>query len=218
MSPTERVRLYGLKNEGLYRKLRDLISTQVSDDDVRRLADSSAELPVRYQDRSEFTNRVLEHIISAFVASGDRGSLVNLLSQRFVPRVGIGETIELRLAFRGNRLNDPILVLGEAYSKCTIPSVRHDIAAAVRRGFTDLGIRGEDDADFVKKAMRWYEKEKSDLVPNIAYVQNDDDFPVEQYGEDPSSYERNASRREPLFKRKATGVRPNRGQNYFPSP
>ena len=45
-----------------------------------------------------------------------------------------------------------------------IPETRKDLAAAVRRGFAGLGITGQDDAEYVKNAMCWYEKEKDNVI------------------------------------------------------
>jgi hypothetical protein len=56
------------------------------------------------------------------------------------------------------------LVLGEAYSKCQVPEVRHDLAGVGRRAFIGQGIRGKDDAEYVTNAMQWYEEEKSHLI------------------------------------------------------
>jgi hypothetical protein len=202
-SGKEAVEKYGLKNEKLDAMLRDLIGDQVSEADARRLATSCSEIPVRPEDRSAFTTAVLAHIVSVFVASGDRDNLVKLLSTRFVPRLGGYATIEWYVAFFGKKLKDPIMILGEAYSKCQIPSMRHDIASAVRRGFTDLGVPGKDDADFVKNAMRWYEKEKDSLVPNVRYPDNDESFPLELYDKYPEQYTTHARERQLLFKRKS---------------
>ena len=80
--------------------------------------------------------------------------------------------IEFYLAYYGEKLKDPILVLGEAFSKCKVPEVRHDIAGAVRRGFAGHGIRGKDDAEYVANAMQWYEKEKNHLIVNEEYWRN----------------------------------------------
>jgi hypothetical protein len=200
MSPHERGDRYGPKSDKLYDMLDSTIAKQLSDDDMRHLVDSCGSIPVRIKDRTAFTDAVLTNIVRASVVSGNRERLVKLLSMRFPPRVGAVETIEFSLALRGKKLKDPIMILGEAYEKCQIPSVRHDIAAAVRRSFTDLGVRGKDDADFVKHAMDWYQKEKDNLVPNAGYSGNDDSFPLESYENDPTLYERHASRRAPLFK------------------
>jgi hypothetical protein len=201
-SGSDAVEKYGLKNEKLYRMLDDTIAKQLSDDDMRHLVDSCGSIPVRVKDRSAFTNAVLAHIVRASVASGDRERLVKLLSMRFPLRAGVIEPIEFFLAFRGKKLKDPIMILNEAYAKCEIPSVRHDIAGAVRRSFGDLGVRGKDDADFVKHATEWYEKEKDSLVPNISYRDNDEYYWPERYEDEPTLYEKPTSPREPLFKRK----------------
>jgi hypothetical protein len=66
-------------------------------------------------------------------------------------------------------IRDPILILGDAYSKCQVPEVRREIADAVRRGFTNLGVRGKDDAQFVKNAMQFYEQQKEQLIFNPYY-------------------------------------------------
>jgi hypothetical protein len=100
------------------------------------------------------------------------------------------EDIEFYLALRGNKLKDPILVLGEAFSRCEVPEVRHDIAGAVRRAFIGQGILGEDDAEFVKNAMQWYEKEKSHVTVNPMYWQNTMYFPAAVYDEMPELYEK----------------------------
>ena len=192
---------YGLKNEKLDAML-DAIIAQISEADARRLAASCEQIPVRSKDRSAFTNAVLAHIVSVLVASGDRDRLVTLLSTRFVPRLGGYATIEWYLAFFGRKLKDPIMILGEAYSKCQAPAVRHDIASAVRRGFTDLGVRGKDDAEFVRNAMQWYGKEKDGLVPNVRYLSNDQSFPLELYDKYPEQYTTHASERQLLFEKK----------------
>ena len=192
---------YGRKNEKLDRMLDGIIA-EISEADSRRLAASCEQIPVRPKDRTAFTDAVLAHIVRVFVASGDRDALVKLLSTRFPPRLGYGDAIEWYLVIFGKKLKDPIMVLGEAYSKCQIPSMRHDIASALRRAFTDLGVRGKDDADFVKNATRWYETEKDTLVPNIGYHYNDGSFPLEIYDKYPDLYTTHASERQVLFEKK----------------
>jgi hypothetical protein len=193
---------YGLKNEKLYKMLHDIIEKQLSKDDRCRLALSCGTLPVRSQDQSAFNNAVLSHIIDGFIILGDRDMLVNLLATRFPRRLCQVTTIEFALVIRRGKLKDPILVLGEAYAKCQIPEVRHDIAAAVRRGFTDFGIRGKNDAEFVTNAMQWYEKNKDNLDPNGFYAGNEDFHPLESYEEHPEYYEKYIGHRELLFKQK----------------
>ncbi len=105
--------------------------------------------------------------------SGDRESLGGLLSKRCPSQIDWPETLEFYLAFRGWRIKDPIFILGEAYARCQVPETRHTLAASLRRGFAGLGIRGEDDVEFVNNAMRWYGNEKGHLVVNAKYTMNE---------------------------------------------
>jgi hypothetical protein len=159
-----------------------LFKARLSYDDLRQLAVSCDTLPLRFQDRrGGFDAAVLEFMVQCFVAMGDRDALVTLLSTRFLDHIGWTLRIEQYLVgqesllqdFRGNRLKDSILILGEAYSKCKTPEVRHEIAVAVRRAFAQLGIEGADDAEFVANAMRWYQAESEHLVVNDKYSQDE---------------------------------------------
>ena len=129
----------------------DAIIAEISEADAQVNWSPPAQIPVSPKDRNAFTNAVLEHIVALFVGSGDRDRLVSLLSVRFVPRLGYHATIEWYLAIFGKKLKDPISVLGEAYSKCQARAVRHDTASALRRGFTDLGVRGKDERQLCQK-------------------------------------------------------------------
>jgi hypothetical protein len=208
-SGPDAVEKYGFKHEKLLGMLDDIITKQLTKEDLRRLAATCDELPVRVRDRSEFAEAVLGYMVKAFVDSGDRKTLVKVLSTRFPPRVDeeIHRTTETYLLAFGAKLKAPIMVLGEAYSECRDPVVRHDIAAAVRRGFADLGIHGEDDAEFVKNAMQWYEKEKHHLVFNHFYSRNDEVFPLEDYEKHPEFYKTLAGRRNLLLIEKGTEER-----------
>jgi hypothetical protein len=110
-------------------------------------------------------------MLDVFVTSGDRESLVTMLSRRFPPNNGSSNTeTEVFLIRYGVRLGDPILILGEAYSKCQIPDVRTQIAAVVRHAFVGSGIQGADDRAFVANAMRWYQENKANLIFNVDYT------------------------------------------------
>ncbi|MDZ4850144.1 MAG: TIGR03067 domain-containing protein [Pirellulaceae bacterium] len=159
----------------LVRMQGDLLRKRFSDNDVRQLAANCESLPVHWRDWSEFDRAVVHFMFDVLVYLRDRESLVTLLSTRFPLRIG-NWPIEESLA-REARLNNPILILGEAYAKCRIPEVRHDIAAAVRRAFGGLGITGKDDADFVTNALQWYGKNKQHLAVNTGYC--DDMWPIE---------------------------------------
>ena len=195
-----------------------LLSGRLSYQDLRQLAASCDTLPPRFEDRQYgFIGATLAFMVESFVAAGDRQSLVELLSTRFVSRIGEHDDIELYLAtrgdvyldFRGNRLRDPILVLGDAYAKCTIPEVRDEIAASVRRGFGTLGIKAKDDREFVNTAMHWYMKERQHLSVNPNYYWNEAYAPLELYAISPerwaSALSERPGGRQPLFEKETSG-------------
>jgi hypothetical protein len=161
--------------------LDDILKRELSEKDLRDLAGACGELPIREQDRAAFANAVLERILVVLVNSGDRDDLVALLSTRFLNRLGGFGEIEGFLSLfpeMKKTIKYPIVVLGDAYAKCKSPEVRHDIASAIRRGFStmripDLKPAGVSDADYLSIAMKWYGIHKDELVPNIAYLQNE---------------------------------------------
>jgi hypothetical protein len=205
------------KGETLSYARERLLNDRLSERDLRHLAATLDALPLHVEHTS-FKGNVLAVIITSLVDSGDRDSLVKLLSIRCPSRVGEGEPIEDFLCRQGNmpkasifacweaRLKDPILVLGEAYARCQTPETRHYLAAAVRRGFADLPVQGKDDADYVKNAMRWYEREKDRLAYNSYYAGNElgGYFSVERYEQSPDLYGNPRGwPRQPLFVTKA---------------
>lgn len=157
------------------RMQNDLLRKRLSDDDVRQLATSFGMLPMHWRDWSRSDRAVVQFMLDVLVYSRDRERLVTLLSTRFPLRIG-NWPIEYYLAEQG-RLGSSILILGEAYAKCRVREVRHDIAAAVRRAFGGFGITGKDDADYVANAMQWYDKNKQHLMVDIGYC--DDMWPIE---------------------------------------
>ncbi|HEY2411267.1 MAG TPA: hypothetical protein VGI40_03445 [Pirellulaceae bacterium] len=183
----------------LEKMVNNLLRKNLSDRELRKLAGSTGTIP-----DLGFGHEVVEFMVRYFTRSGDRESLIALLSKRCPGRVGFYDTVEFCLTHRGQRLKDPILILGEAYSKCQVPAARHDLAAAVRRGFGGLGIRGQDDAEYIENAMQWYEKEKDHLVVNPNYWRNEMHFPLEMYEMNPKLYDEFPSqiKRELLFERK----------------
>ena len=172
---------YGkIKYGNLLRMCDRLLRKRLSDQDLRELTSSCHTLPIRDADRDFFDNEVLGFMVRAFVATGDRDSLVKLLSTRGTRSVVGGwlTPVEYYLAsqagrnlgFRLVKLKDPILVLGDAYAECSIPEVREELAFAAHRGFDGLGISGKDEADFIRNAMQWYTTEKDRVVANSSYV------------------------------------------------
>jgi hypothetical protein len=174
----------------LRKKRLRILESNLSYHDLRKLTETCETLPVRAKDRSDFVNEVLAYIERTFINSGDRDNLVKLLSTRCQLEVGIYRDIEFYLTYYGKKLKDPILVLGEAFSRCKVPEVRHDLAGAVRRSFVGQLIRGKDDAEYVTNAMQWYEKEKSHLIVNGEYWRNSMFMPSGLYDDKPELYDK----------------------------
>ena len=113
------------------------------------------------------------------VDSGDHESLVRCCHAN-VPRAldsTSSNTVGILRREKEKTLKYPILILGDAYSQCKVPEVRHDIAAVIRRGFSTMNIPGlesdeQTDDDYVSKAMEWYRTHKDDLVVNGEYGNN----------------------------------------------
>jgi hypothetical protein len=165
----EGIEKYGSKNEKLDAMLDEIIRKRLSESDLRGLAATCGTLPLHEADWGLFTHAVLDRMVECFVASGDRDSLVKMLSTRCPTSFQGNRFLGYQLVTGGKALKDPILVLGDAYSKCKIPEVRHQIAIVVREAFTSSGVHGKDDADFVENAMKWYEMERANLVVNEAH-------------------------------------------------
>jgi len=160
---------WGRKNENL-NEMQQKILDNLSTADMRCLAATCDTLPVHEKDPNAFEINVLQHMVRKFIHAGDRDSLVTLFSTRF-PIYLYAEmtTTYALLHLSKNTLKDPILILGEAYSRCKVPEVRHDIAEIVRDGFQGFDIPGKDDAEFVKNAMQWYENNKSHLTVRVRF-------------------------------------------------
>jgi hypothetical protein len=157
---------YGLKNEKLDETLDEILATNLSLEDVRRLAATCGTLPTDQSHWNGFTREVFSYMMQSIVDSGDRDLALRTLSTRCPDFIGPFDLVEFYLVEHGDKVKEPVSLLGEAYSNCRDPDVRRHIAAAVRRGFTSLGVRGTDDAEFVANAVRWYNKEKGRLVLN----------------------------------------------------
>lgn len=154
------------------RIIERLFRNRLSEQNVYQLVGSCDDLPVSAEDRG-FQDSVLAFLVKVLVELGDREALVALLSTRSPTWFDGIEPIEYHLVARGDRLIDPVLILGDAYSRCDVPETRRTLAAAVRRGFAKYGIGGWGDADYVNNAMQWYEKEKTRLDPNWRYGANE---------------------------------------------
>ena len=178
------------KYSDLQRAIPELLRSRLSDENVRELAATCGEVPLSAT-LEGFTHDVLAFMVTALAESGDRDRLVRLLSTRCPSRINFPVDIEYYLAGQERTLKDPVKVLAEAYAISKVPETRHALAAAIKRGFVASGVRGKDDADFVDKAMRYYEKEKPRLVVNWRYTLNEtaSPFKVEAYESDPELYD-----------------------------
>ena len=148
-------------------KLQGIFKKRLSPQDMAVLA---ATVTAAHENTwSEFDRSAMEVLFEAFVTSGDRENLVTLLASRCASEYSF-ERVEAYLIRHGKKkLKDPILVLGEAYSRSEDPQVRKTIAEAARRSVKGLGIRGNDDAEFVDRAMRWYQTHRDQLIVNPEY-------------------------------------------------
>ena len=155
---------------------------------------------MRFRDWGDFECATMHPAVEVFVDSGDRESLVRLLSTRLPLWVGRYPVEEYLALVAQGRVADPILVLAEAYSKSRVPETRAYIAAAMRRAFGGVGKRGTDDADFVKNAAERYKRERDRLGLNdAAYWDPDVAIPLEPVETAPGFYEAAWRSRGPLF-------------------
>ncbi len=69
----------------------------------------------------------------------------------------------------GAVIEDPILIVADAFSKSKLPPVRKAIAGAMRNAFMGLGVVGKNDDEFVANAIRWYGKHKDRIEINLEY-------------------------------------------------
>jgi formylglycine-generating enzyme required for sulfatase activity len=152
-------------------QIEKLLIEQISIQDMHEMLADCGKLPTEEYEWNAFEWDVFFHMFWSFIQTGDRDNLVKLLSKHFPSNVNYEDT-EMVIVSRGGVLVDPILVLEDAYTKCENPEMQQKIAKAIRHAFTASGIRGNDDADFVKNAFDWYKKEKNQLAFSSDYRRN----------------------------------------------
>ena len=187
-------------------RIDNLLDEQLSLEEMRELIPECNDLPVNVGEWDDFEEDVFLRMFWVFVKAGDRESLVKLFSTRFLPRYYFADTESILVRDGEERTKDPILILDEALAKCEIPEVRHNIAQAVRHAFVGSGIRGNDDADFVKNAFDWYKKEKDELVFSPEYLQNSYDM-VKRYSRHPMFLKKGSATNEPPVKEELAPVK-----------
>ncbi len=149
-----------------------LLRKRLSERDVSELAASCDDLPIRVENDT-FSRDVLAFLVTASAELKERDKLVDILAIRCPRWVEWPVSIESFLASRSKVIKDPIVVLGDAYSKSRVPETQRDLAAAVHRAFQDFEIDGDDDAQYVDNAMIWYRKEKPRFEVNDRYTFNE---------------------------------------------
>lgn len=170
---------------------------------LRGLA-ASSKVPAIPDDYESFRYDLLAFMARAFVEAGDREGLVEILSKRCPSLVYPPLSVEYYLASWGWKLRDPMLIFSEAYERSRVPKTRHELATAVRRSFAGMGIREKDDAEFIRKAMQWYKKEKGRLIFNTHYYDNEMSpggiAAGVSYERNPDLFDNPPLGREPLYK------------------
>ncbi len=174
---------WGYKNGKLNQMLNNILKKGLTDPDLHGLAKASKELPMRADDMSDFDKAVLKYMLMEFIQSSDRQGLVKLLSSRFTDQIGFQVPIEYGLVLWGKGMKNPILLLGDAYKKCEEPQVRHHIAVVVRRAFIGLGIKAQNDEEFIENAMKWYKENKEHLTVNMRYAHPTNTISYDEYPE-----------------------------------
>ena len=168
-APRETINARDIKSMWRERMAACLIEKRLSKQDAADLAAACKELPVDPSGWDRFVNAVMPHVIRSL----DREGLVAMLSVRCPYYCGDEYSLEFCLAARalwGDKLKDPVSVLGEAYVRCQIPKVRSILIDPIRSAFAGHGIKGNDDAEFVKNATQWYAKNKDHLALSKDYL------------------------------------------------
>jgi hypothetical protein len=147
------------------RQMEALLKKRLPKEDIPGLIASISPAPDDEDKRSEFEACFLDVLAEMLIDSGDRENLVSLFSTQFSTHIGFGAS-ERVLVCPAGHLKDPILVLGDAYGRAKNATIRTRIAAALHRGFDGNGIKGGDEAQFVKNSMQWYQDNKGELTLN----------------------------------------------------
>lgn len=184
---TDRRAVYDLMVENLV----GLVRKELSKEDLHELAISTETMPVSANDLNGFAQSLLQALVITFADDGDRGGLVKLLSRRCPHRVLMSYDIEFYLQhYTGKKIEDPILILNDAYERCKVTETRHEIAQAFHRAFRGSGIQGNDDNEIIRNATQWYKENKKQLTTNDDYSDNAK-FPIfSKYRNNPLFIER----------------------------
>ena len=109
--------------------------------------------------------------------AGDRDSLVALFSNRMLSHYHFSE-IEFLLVVDGKHINDPVLILFDAYERSQIAGTRSNLAQAIRRSSkAQASAETMTRTSFARR--EWYMQNKTNLALNIRYGGHgsfDDDY------------------------------------------
>jgi hypothetical protein len=149
--------------------LRRTIQDRIGDDKMltRRLIDE-----ILVEEDEGFPAAVLQEMIVTHCRQNDRDALVSLFAQHCPKRMYLDGSIEeyLVIVFH-EQLPDGLLVLCDAFDRSKSDRVRRQLAEALRRGLTAVGVDADDDEEFVAASREWYERNRSAYDFNWEYLQ-----------------------------------------------
>lgn len=149
------------------RLLAELVRNRCKDDPEAR--DELIAAVLLLEDK-EFVHAVSCELVSFLARDEYREEMVAFLAQRCPERIYIHVSVEaLLISIADEELEDGTLVLCDAFEQSKDEEARKSIAAALRRGFKPLGVKGETDEDFVKQCRSWYIKYRERLEPDLDY-------------------------------------------------
>lgn len=154
--------------------LVSLLPQRLTRSEIYELIDSCKTMPRPKGLRSKAALISEAIIVYACEEAKDQDMLARMLSVICLGRVGPG-LIEEYLALVSDDQIDGILALAAAFDRCRDVGERKKICDAFRRAFTLLGIKGRNDAGFVRECRRWYtaNKEKIEIVTCYRFVWDD---------------------------------------------
>lgn len=104
---------------------------------------------------------------------GYRVELAHVLADHCPNRISTHTDIEYFLALQDPHiLADPILVLCEAYDQSHNAAARHQISAALTRGFQALIPLPSDENKIVQDCRTWYAEHRNGIEVNLDYGNN----------------------------------------------
>ncbi len=157
---------YGESSEALQAVLRDDCSQAERD----LLLEYAVAAPAG-NEGEDFPCAVICGLVFFYAVSGERDSLVTVLAHACPRKVGLQDP-EVPVVLTSRGIDDPVTVLFDAYVAATSVDAKATLAGAVRRGFTFTGDLPADDDLMVVRCREWYDRHRTEVVPNLDYVHN----------------------------------------------